>query len=94
MFAKDRVAVFVDGCFWHGCRKCRNLPASNREFWRLKIAANRLRDRKMGRVLRSSGWSVIRLWEHELKHGSKVIAKLVSLLDANSVHQSKLKAST
>lgn len=93
-FARSRVAVFVDGCFWHGCRRCRNLPTSNREFWRLKIATNRIRDRKVGRVLCSRGWSVMRVWEHELKDGSRVIAKLVLLLGENSIHQSKLKAST
>lgn len=65
VFRAARVAVFVDGCFWHGCPKHATWPRSNAKFWRDKILANRLRDADTNRTLRSQGWSVIRVWEHE-----------------------------
>ncbi len=58
-----RVAVFVDGCFWHGCTRCKSLPRTNRTFWRDKIDANRRRDRRVSRKLKSVGWNVIRVKE-------------------------------
>lgn len=61
------VAVFVDGCFWHGCPRCFKLPKKNTEFWREKIRRNRARDRKNVRLLESNGWRVIRFWEHSLR---------------------------
>lgn len=71
VFDKKRVAVFVDGCFWHGCRLCRNIPTSNRKFWAKKINANRNRDRKVTRSLKKTGWRVVRIWEHEIKQNSE-----------------------
>jgi DNA mismatch endonuclease (patch repair protein) len=61
-----RVAVFVDGCFWHGCPIHGTKPKQNAAFWRRKIAANRARDRLVTRTLRAMGWRVLRVWEHEL----------------------------
>ena len=66
MFRKERVVIFVDGCFWHGCPKHSNMPANNREFWERKFAANKMRDRLVTRALRQRGWRVLRIWEHEL----------------------------
>ena len=66
MFSKQRVAIFVDGCFWHCCPKHSSMPANNRAFWRRKLSANRVRDRLITVTLRSRGWSVLRIWEHEL----------------------------
>ena len=67
VFVEERVAVFVDGCFWHGCRHCRrNVPHSRRSFWKAKIESNRRRDRKVERSLRSHGYAVVRIWEHAL----------------------------
>ena len=66
MFRKERVLIFVDGCFWHGCPKHSNMPATNREFWERKFAANKMRDRLVTRALRQRGWRVLRIWEHEL----------------------------
>ena len=65
VFSSLRVAVFVDGCFWHGCPKHGSRPVSNREWWALKIRRNRLRDLQTTRYLRRRGWSAIRVWEHE-----------------------------
>jgi DNA mismatch endonuclease (patch repair protein) len=63
-FTRARIAVFVDGCFWHGCPKHGTWPKANSEWWRLKLAANRRRDQDTNRLLREQGWSVVRLWEH------------------------------
>lgn len=66
VFPQHRVAVFVDGCFWHGCPRHGSLPANHRAFWRKKLAANRTRDRLVHRTLRRCGWRVVRIWEHDL----------------------------
>ncbi len=65
-FPKQKLAVFVDGCFWHGCPKHGTQPKGNKAFWRAKLAANKARDLKVNRLLRSSGWRVLRFWEHDL----------------------------
>lgn len=64
-FPRLRIAVFVDGCFWHRCPTHGSLPASNREWWRKKLAGNVQRDRDTDERLRSAGWTVVRAWEHE-----------------------------
>src|SRR5438105_169392 len=64
-FRKQRVVIFVDGCFWHGCAKHCRMPASNRKYWLAKIARNMSRDRETRRILRGLGWKVVRIWEHE-----------------------------
>ena len=65
MFTRARIAVFVDGCFWHGCPDHATLPKANRAFWGEKIARNRQRDAEMNRLLADAGWLVLRFWEHE-----------------------------
>jgi DNA mismatch endonuclease (patch repair protein) len=62
------VAVFVDGCFWHGCPKHSTVPATHRPFWKRKLTANKLRDRRVNRTLRRKGWRVVRIWEHDLRN--------------------------
>lgn len=64
-----KVAVFVDGCFWHGCPRCYRKPKSNVAFWRGKVRGNRARDRRNRRRLRRAGWSVVSVWEHEVGKG-------------------------
>ena len=66
-FPKQKVAVFVDGCFWHGCPKCYTRPKTNRAFWDRKRETNMARDRHVTRQLRGRGWKVIRIWQHSLK---------------------------
>lgn len=61
--------VFVHGCFWHGCRKCRTIPQTNRRFWEEKIHMNRRRDARVRRKLLAAGWKVRCIWEHELEKG-------------------------
>lgn len=65
VFPRARVAVFVDGCFWHGCPEHASWPRANATWWRSKIEANRVRDRDTDERLRQAGWSVVRIWEHE-----------------------------
>jgi DNA mismatch endonuclease, patch repair protein len=67
VFLKRRLAIFVDGCFWHGCPKHCRIPKSNEEYWVTKINQNKKRDYKVTKELRGKNWTVIRLWEHELK---------------------------
>lgn len=66
-FPKLRVAVFVDGCFWHGCPRCSSIPASNRAYWIQKIARNRKRDTLVSKTLKRDGVKVLRIWEHSLR---------------------------
>ena len=70
-FLEFRLAVFVDGCFWHACPKCgRRIPINRREFWSEKIDRNRRRDERVRRQLRSEGYHVLRIWEHSVQSGS------------------------
>ena len=66
-FPKHKVAVFVDGCFWHGCPKCYTRPKTNRKFWDRKREENMARDKRVNRQLRREGWRVIRIWQHSLQ---------------------------
>jgi DNA mismatch endonuclease (patch repair protein) len=65
LFTRVKVAVFVDGCFWHGCPEHKTAPANNGEWWAAKLAGNIERDRGTDVHLRSIGWTVLRVWEHE-----------------------------
>lgn len=67
VFSTKRVVVFIDSCFWHGCRFHYRCPKSNAAFWRTKISRNRLRDTRVTRYYRRHGWTVLRFWEHQLK---------------------------
>jgi len=71
-FRRERVVFFVDGCFWHGCPRCYRRPHSNRKYWDEKIVANRKRDRLVNRELRSLGWHVFRIWQHQLAKPARV----------------------
>lgn len=78
LFTRARVAVFVDGCFWHGCQKHRTIPKTNAAFWRMKIVGNCVRDEQVSEALIAAGWAVLRIWEHEPldQAVSKVVAAL------------------
>nr|WP_276313701.1 very short patch repair endonuclease [Antribacter gilvus] len=65
VFPRTRVAVFIDGCFWHSCPDHLRMPASNLDYWAMKLRRNRERDRQTDRDLEAAGWTVVRVWEHE-----------------------------
>ncbi|MFC7673274.1 very short patch repair endonuclease [Mycolicibacterium sp. GCM10028919] len=65
VFTRVRVAVFLDGCFWHGCPEHHTIAATNAVFWAEKVETNRARDRDTDRRLADAGWAVVRVWEHE-----------------------------
>jgi DNA mismatch endonuclease (patch repair protein) len=68
IFDRERIAIFVDGCFWHGCPYCkRKLPVTNQEYWKRKINRNIAFSENVNRVLADQGWTVIRIWEHEIR---------------------------
>ena len=83
VFRGKRVAVFVDGCFWHGCPRHATRPRQNRAFWDAKIARNQARDRLVTRELRKTGWTVLRIWECALtkQRAARTIARLRRALD-------------
>lgn len=66
-FVDERLAVFVDGCFWHGCGRCGHVPRTRNKFWNAKLNRNRERDKQTTGRLKSQGISVVRIWEHRLK---------------------------
>jgi DNA mismatch endonuclease (patch repair protein) len=79
VFRKERLAIFVDGCFWHGCPKHLRHPRANRGYWRHKIERNRKRDLFVAQSLRRTGWRVLRVWEHELKNESRLVAPFLEI---------------
>lgn len=81
VWRRERVAVFVDGCFWHGCPWHGTKPSSNKSFWREKLARNRARDRLVTRTLRQAGWQVLRIWEHTLPRAAREAQVLGKLLE-------------
>src|SRR5580692_10774331 len=84
VFRRARLAVFVDGCFWHGCRWHCRMPKSRTAFWNRKIARNKARDRAVRVLLKKRGWRIIRLWEHALANPARTLERLKAALD--SVH--------
>jgi DNA mismatch endonuclease, patch repair protein len=78
VFPKSKLAIFVDGCFWHGCPKHATKPKNNRAFWKRKLSANKKRDRLVNQTLRARGWRVLRIWEHELapKNATRLVRRL------------------
>ncbi|HEY0406145.1 MAG TPA: very short patch repair endonuclease [Pyrinomonadaceae bacterium] len=82
LFAEQRVLVFVDGCFWHGCPQHYRRPSTSQTYWDAKVARNMARDRKNRAQLKRDGWRVLRVWEHEVKLSPAACAlKVKSLLD-------------
>jgi DNA mismatch endonuclease, patch repair protein len=78
VFRKARLAIFVDGCFWHGCLKHSRPPQSNQAYWRAKMIRNKTRDRSVSQALRKKGWRVLRIWEHELarKNEARLVRRI------------------
>ena len=81
-FRKKRIAVFIDGCFWHGCPKCGHYPKTRSSFWKMKILRNKERDKKNRQRLRRNGIKVINIWEHSLKDPKRLELKIKMLKTA------------
>jgi DNA mismatch endonuclease (patch repair protein) len=80
VFRDRRVAVFIDGCFWHSCPRCSKPPKQNKSYWGPKLERNRERDKTVCKQLRKSGWTVIRFWEHQLDRPLKILRRLEKTL--------------
>ena len=81
VFTRKKIAVFIDGCFWHKCPVCYQEPETRKEFWMKKIQSNIDRDKKVDKQLKSDGWTVIRIWEHEIKkEPEKTVKRIIALL--------------
>lgn len=78
IFPKNKMAIFIDGCFWHGCPRCKTQPKTNRAYWKIKIANNQKRDKEVKKQLVLEGWKVLRFWEHEIKgNPNRILDKIV-----------------
>lgn len=75
VFTKARIAVFVDGCFWHSCPQHGTRPKKNRDFWQAKLQANIRRDKVVDRALMEDGWHLLRFWEHEDAESAAALVK-------------------
>jgi DNA (cytosine-5)-methyltransferase 1 len=78
VFQKAKVAVFIDGCFWHGCPKCYRAPKSHQDYWKMKVSRNRKRDEAVTELCKKAGWRVLRIWEHEVVSSPKRAAARLS----------------
>jgi DNA mismatch endonuclease Vsr len=81
-FPKQGVAVFVDGCFWHGCPRCGHIPKTRSPFWEAKILRNRQRDKANARKLKKNKLKVIRIWEHSLRDAQRANQALTRIIGA------------
>ena len=70
---KRKIAIFLDGCFWHGCKKDKTIPKSNTTYWELKIKTNKKRDKAIAKTLKNRGWTVVRVWEHQIKNDPNIV---------------------
>ena len=76
---KYKIVIFIDSCFWHGCKKHCRLPATNKEYWKNKIERNKKRDKKVSVYYKKIGWNIIRIWEHEIKKDlQRLIYKIIN----------------
>jgi DNA mismatch endonuclease, patch repair protein len=92
-FVSAKVAVFVDGCFWHGCPEHRTWPKANAEWWRDKLDSNVRRDRDTDALLKAAGWTVLRFWEHEdASRAARTIRRTVVKGQRDALLQSKSHA--
>lgn len=90
VFPGRKIAIFVDGCFWHGCPEHATWPKRNAEFWRQKIEANRQRDADTTERLQSLGWTVLRFWSHQSPiEAARTVAQMVTMVDSKRCTSSR-----
>ena len=85
VFPKQKVALFVDGCFWHVCPKHFKMPKNNQAFWEKKLQTNIDRDKFVASILRQEQWRVVRVWEHELSNSDLVARRIMTVLQKSSI---------
>ena len=78
LFPGPKVAVFVDGCFWHSCPQHGTTPKTNQDYWLPKLEKNRERDERQSEALRRAGWQVIRVWEHDCQPLSETVIEMIA----------------
>lgn len=84
LIKKRKLVIFVDSCFWHGCRYHCRMPSSNLLYWREKITKNKARDKKVNKFYKDNGWNILRFWEHKIKSQPKEVIEIVErYLDRN-----------
>lgn len=85
-FKNERIAIFIDGCFWHGCKKCYVPPKTNEMFWRNKMIENRKRRGIVTSRLENDGWRILSFWEHEIKNNpQKVVKSILKFFKASNL---------
>ena len=90
VFTKNKIVIFIDGCYWHRCPFCFQEPETRKEFWIRKINSNIDRDRKVNEQLKNDGWMVLRFWEHEVKKNpNDVLKKIAEMLKDSTTHESE-----
>jgi len=92
VFRAMRLAIFVDGCFWHSCPIHGSIPSTNRMFWLRKLKRNVERDKLVRKELRSLGWNVVRIWQHELRKPTKVVQRINRQATRGAVHGKRKKS--
>jgi DNA mismatch endonuclease (patch repair protein) len=78
VFTKKKIAIFIDGCFWHKCPVCFQEPETRKEFWMKKIQSNVDRDERVNEQLKAEGWTILRIWEHEVRKNPEDVVKRIS----------------
>jgi len=87
VFTRQKVVIFIDGCFWHKCPICFQEPETRREFWMKKINSNVERDKKTTYHLEKEGWRVMRFWEHDVrKNPDKIVSTIIEYLNENALN--------
>ncbi len=88
VLSKYKTVIFIDSCFWHGCKKHGSMPQTRKAFWAKKILRNKERDKEVNRHYRKQRWSSIRVWEHEIRKSNTVLPKrLTKIKLALDVHE-------
>src|SRR5205823_713845 len=87
-----RVAVFVDGCFWHGCPSCYRAPKTHKKYWQMKVKRNQERDAQIAADCEASGWRIVRVWEHEVrKNAERIAAKIAGAVEGRGLKMAPKK---
>lgn len=84
LFRRHRLAIFVDGCFWHGCRWHLRMPQNNKGYWQKKITGNVARDKATNHLLSNAGYRVLRIWEHSLRKPDSIAKRINSALNSHT----------